>query len=172
MRMAQFAIQAVQPVVTLFVQDMLGQRPDLATLGGLAFSVTGIAGVLAVPFLGHKSDIIGHRTILLISLLGAALFTAPQALPLGYSALVIERFGLGLFVGGILPAANALIRTPDDRIKPWFRIRHGVVGLFHQEHARAPYGWCCCCDCRHPLCLRCDRSVAADQLDLGLVHRS
>ena len=106
---AQFAIQAVQPVVTLFVQDMLGQRPDLATLGGLAFSVTGIAGVLAVPFLGRKSDIIGHRTILLISLLGAALFTAPQALPLGYSALVIERFGLGRFVGGILPAANSLI---------------------------------------------------------------
>ncbi|HLY89157.1 MAG TPA: MFS transporter, partial [Acetobacteraceae bacterium] len=40
MLMAQFATQAVQPVVTLFVQEMLGQRPDLATLGGLAFSVT------------------------------------------------------------------------------------------------------------------------------------
>jgi DHA1 family multidrug resistance protein-like MFS transporter len=99
----------VQPVVTLFVQDMLSQRPDLATLGGLAFSVTGIAGVLAVPFLGRKSDVIGYRTVLLISLFGAALFTAPQALPLGYTAFVIERFGLGLFVGGILPAANSLI---------------------------------------------------------------
>ena len=109
MLMAQFATQAVQPVVTLFVQDMLGQRPDLATLGGLAFSVTGIAGVLAVPFLGRKSDVIGYRTVLLISLFGAALFTAPQALQLGYPAFVIERFGLGLFVGGILPAANSLI---------------------------------------------------------------
>jgi DHA1 family multidrug resistance protein-like MFS transporter len=109
MLMAQFATQAVQPVVTLFVQEMLGPRPDLATLGGLAFSVTGIAGVLAVPFLGRKSDIIGYRTVLLISLFGAALFTVPQAFPLGYSAFVMERFGLGLFVGGILPAANALI---------------------------------------------------------------
>ncbi len=109
MLMAQFATQAVQPVVTLFVQEMLGQRPDLATLGGLAFSVTGIAGVLAVPFLGRKSDIIGYRTVLLISLFGAALFTVPQAFPLGYWAFVMERFGLGLFVGGILPAANALI---------------------------------------------------------------
>jgi DHA1 family multidrug resistance protein-like MFS transporter len=109
MLMAQFATQAVQPVVTLFVQEMLGQRPDLATLGGLAFSVTGIAGVLAVPFLGRKSDIIGYRTVLLISLFGAALFTIPQAFPLGYWAFVMERFGLGLFVGGILPAANALI---------------------------------------------------------------
>lgn len=109
MLMAQFATQAVQPVVTLFVQEMLGPRPDLATLGGLAFSVTGFAGVLAVPFLGRKSDVIGYRTVLLISLFGAALFTLPQALPLGYSAFVVERFGLGLFVGGILPAANSLI---------------------------------------------------------------
>ncbi len=109
MLMAQFATQAVQPVVTLFVQEMLGPRPDLATLGGLAFSVTGIAGVLAVPFLGRKSDVIGYRTVLLISLFGAALFTAPQALSLGYWAFVMERFGLGLFVGGILPAANSLI---------------------------------------------------------------
>jgi DHA1 family multidrug resistance protein-like MFS transporter len=109
MMMTQFATQAVQPVVTLFVREMLGERPDLATLGGLAFSVTGIAGVLAVPFLGRKSDVIGYRTVLLISLFGAALFTVPQALPWGYWAFVVERFGLGLFVGGILPAANALI---------------------------------------------------------------
>lgn len=109
MLMTQFATQAVQPIVTLFVREMLGERPDLATLGGLAFSVTGIAGVLAVPFLSRKSDVIGYRIVLLISLLGAALFTAPQALPLGYWAFVVERFGLGLFVGGILPAANALI---------------------------------------------------------------
>jgi MFS transporter, DHA1 family, multidrug resistance protein len=109
MLMAQFATQAVQPVVTLFVQEMLGDRPDLATLGGLAFSVTGMAGVLAVPVLGRRSDIIGYRTVLLICLFGAALFTAPQAVPLGYWAFVAERFGLGLFVGGILPAANSLI---------------------------------------------------------------
>ena len=109
MLMAQFATQAVQPVVTLFVQEMLGQRPDLATLAGLAFSVTGVAGVLAVPFLGRKSDVIGYRTILLISLFGAALFTVPQAFQFGYPAFVVERFGLGLFVGGILPAANSLI---------------------------------------------------------------
>ena len=109
MLMTQFATQAVQPVVTLFVQEILGQRADLATLGGLAFSVTGIAGVLSVPFLGRKSDVIGYRLVLLISLFGAALFTLPQAFPLGYWAFVLERFGLGLFVGGILPAANALI---------------------------------------------------------------
>ncbi len=112
--MCQFATQAVLPVVTLHVQDMLGPRPDLATLGGLAFSVTGLAGVLAVPFLGKRSDAIGYRSTLLICLAGAALFTLPQALPFGYAAFVVERFGLGLFVGGVLPAANALVGRLTD----------------------------------------------------------
>jgi DHA1 family multidrug resistance protein-like MFS transporter len=118
MMMAQFATQAVQPVVTLYVQEMLGNRPDLATLGGVAFSATGLAGIVAVPFLGRQSDRIGYRRVLLISLVGAALFTAPQSLSFGYPAFVVERFGLGLFVGGILPAANALIgrlTTPANR---------------------------------------------------------
>ena len=109
MTMGQFATQAVGPVVTLFVRDMLGNRPDIATLGGLAFAATGLAGVLAVPFLGKRGDTLGYRKVLMLSLGGAALFSAPQALPLGYWAFVIERFGLGLFVGGVLPAANALI---------------------------------------------------------------
>ena len=109
MVMGQFAAQAVGPVITLHVRDILGPRPDIATLGGLAFSATGLAGVLAVPFLGRRSDRIGYRRTLLICLLGAACFTLPMALPLGYAAFVAERFGLGLFVGAVLPVSNALI---------------------------------------------------------------
>ena len=86
---------AVLPVVTLYVREMLGVRPDIATLGGLAFSATGLAGVLAVPFLGKRSDRIGYRRTLLICLFGAALFTLPMALPLGTGLSWSERFGLG-----------------------------------------------------------------------------
>ena len=136
MLMAQFATQAVQPVVTLYVQDMVGTRPDLATLGGMAFSVTGLAGVLAVPFLGRKSDVIGYRRVLMISLFGAALFTAPQALPLGYWAFVVERFGLGLFVGGILPAANSLVGRLTGVEQSGVRLWAGVVGVFRRERCR------------------------------------
>jgi DHA1 family multidrug resistance protein-like MFS transporter len=107
--LAQFGTRAVEPVVTLYVQDMLGPVAHIATLGGIAFAITGLAGIVAVPFLGKRSDRIGYRLTLMISLAGAALFTLPQALPLGYAAFVVERFGLGLFVGGILPAANALV---------------------------------------------------------------
>ncbi len=47
--------------------------------------------------------------MLLISLGGAALASAPQFFVTNYWAFVAARFGLGLFVGGILPTANALV---------------------------------------------------------------
>jgi MFS transporter, DHA1 family, multidrug resistance protein len=107
--MAQFSTRAVQPVVTLFVQEIVGMRPDLATLGGLAFSVTGLAGMIAVPLLGKHSDEIGYRRVLLICLAGATLTSLPQAFAYSYWTFAAERFGVGLFIGGILPAANALV---------------------------------------------------------------
>jgi DHA1 family multidrug resistance protein-like MFS transporter len=107
--MAQFSTRAVQPVVTLFVQEIVGARPDLATLGGMAFSVTGLAGMIAVPLIGKHSDEIGYRRVLLICLAGATLTSLPQAFVGSYWAFVVERFGVGLFIGGILPTANALI---------------------------------------------------------------
>lgn len=116
--LAQFGVQAVQPVITLYVEQFLGPVPALATLAGFAFSVTGIADLIASPFLGRRSDVIGYRRVLLISLAGAALASAPQAFVPGYWSFVAARFGLGLFVGGILPTANALVgrlAPPGDR---------------------------------------------------------
>ncbi|MFI4982936.1 MAG: MFS transporter, partial [Nevskiales bacterium] len=107
--LAQFSVRAVAPIMTLFVQELTGPRPDLATLGGVAFSVTGLAGMVAVPLLGRRSDVIGYRRVLLICLAGATLTSLPQGFAGNYWTFVVERFGVGLFIGGILPAANALI---------------------------------------------------------------
>lgn len=118
---AQFGIRAVQPVVTLFVQDLIGPVPALATLAGLSFSITGLADVLASPFLGKRSDRIGYRRVLLISLFGAAVASVPQAFVSQYWQFVALRFAAGIFLGGLLPTANALIAR---RVRPEQR---GVV---------------------------------------------
>jgi len=107
--LAQFGVRTVQPVVTLFVQQLVGNPLNLATLAGLAFSVTGVADLLASPFLGKRSDVIGYRRVLLICLFGAALASVPQAFAHSFWEFVIERFGVGCFIGGILPTANALV---------------------------------------------------------------
>jgi len=107
--LAQFGVRTVQPVVTLFVQQLVGNPANLATLAGIAFSVTGVADLVASPFLGKRSDQIGYRKVLLICLFGAAVMSLPQAFAHGYWTFVAERFGVGCFIGGILPTANALV---------------------------------------------------------------
>lgn len=116
--LTQFATMSVQPVVTLYVQDILGDRPDLATLSGVALSVTGLAGIFAVPLLSRAADRYGEKRLVMLALAGAALMTAPQAFTHHYLVFVAERFGLGLFVGSIVPITNALIgrlTPPEER---------------------------------------------------------
>jgi MFS transporter, DHA1 family, multidrug resistance protein len=113
--MAQLSVRTVQPVVTLFVQELVGSPPEIATLSGIAFSVTGLADLISSPFLGKRSDVIGYRKVLLICLLGATLTTAPQIFVGNYWVFVAERFAVGLFIGGILPTAHAMVGRSVSR---------------------------------------------------------
>lgn len=107
--LAQFAVRAVQPVITPFVQELVSTPNGIATLAGFAFSVTGVADLIASPFLGKRSDTIGYRRVLIICLFGGALMSLPQAFVDSYWQFVALRFGIGMFIGGILPTANALV---------------------------------------------------------------
>jgi len=107
--MAQFGVRTSQPIVPLYVKEMVGAVPNLATLAGFAFAVTGLANVISAPFLGNRSDRIGYRRVLLICLAGGTLMTLPQAFASNYWVFTAERFGVGLFIGGLLPTANALV---------------------------------------------------------------
>src|SRR5437762_2026408 len=107
--MAQFGVRTVQPIVTLYVKEMVGDLPNLATLAGIAFSITGLANIISAPFLGNRSDRIGYRRVLLVCLVGGTVTTLPQAFTDNYWIFTAERFAVGLFIGGLLPAANALV---------------------------------------------------------------
>jgi DHA1 family multidrug resistance protein-like MFS transporter len=107
--LTQVSALAPQPVIPLFVQSLLGASSGfVATAAGAAIAVMGVADVLASPLLGKRSDQIGYRRVLIISLIGAAAFTLPQAFATNYAVFLALRFGVGMFLGGILPAANAL----------------------------------------------------------------
>jgi len=45
----------------------------------------------------------------LICLAGGTLITLPQAFTSSYWVFTAERFGVGLFIGGLLPTANAMV---------------------------------------------------------------
>lgn len=107
--LTQFSTMSIQPVLPVFMKELTGGAEYLGTVAGFAFAVTGLADLIASPFLGKRSDRLGYRKVLTICMTGAALFFVPQMLAPNIWVFVAGRFGLGLFVGGILPTANALV---------------------------------------------------------------
>ncbi|NIK77290.1 MFS family permease [Paenibacillus castaneae] len=111
----QFAMMSPMTLIPLYVQELHGTTANLAFFAGFVGSVTGISNLVASPLLGKLSDRIGAERVLGVSLIGAALAFIPQALAGTVWQLLIARFVLGIFLGGLIPAVNALIRryTPD-----------------------------------------------------------
>ncbi len=111
----QFASMSPMTLIPLFVQELHGTTANLAFWAGFVGSVTGLSNMVAAPLLGRLSDRIGAERVLAVSLIGAALAFIPQALADTVWQLLLARFGLGLFLGGLIPAVNSLIRqyTPD-----------------------------------------------------------
>ncbi|QSO55130.1 MFS transporter [Alicyclobacillus curvatus] len=107
--LTQFTVMSVQPVLSVFMKHLAGNVAYLNTVAGFAFAVTGLGDLIASPFLGKRSDVLGYRKVLTICMTGAGLFYLPQAFAPNIWVFVLSRFGLGMFVGGILPTANALI---------------------------------------------------------------
>ena len=100
--LAQIAARGASPMIPLFVHQLLGNSSWLGTAAGAAVAVTGIADVIASPWLGKRSDLLGYRRVLVISLAGAAAFTFPQGWAANIWVFLAMRFGVGVFIGGFL----------------------------------------------------------------------
>ncbi|MEW9672039.1 MFS transporter [Ammoniphilus sp. 3BR4] len=106
----QMAMLGTTPFITSFVQELWGREEMLSLMAGLAVSITGFATMIFSPVLGKWGDRVGSQYVLFYSLLGAGLFLIPHAFVLSLWQLFLCRFLLGMFVGGMLPSVNALIR--------------------------------------------------------------
>ena len=121
---AQVAVMAVQPVLSLFVEALLPGTQHLATMAGAVFAISGFASLLASPYWGKRGDRLGYKRVLAITLLGTGITCLPQALVNQVYQLFLLRFVHGLFAGGILPALYALttLNAPEER-------RGGILGI-------------------------------------------
>lgn len=105
----QFGNQVVAPVLALFVKELNGSEEGAATLAGLELGVTGVASACSAAIAGQLSDRFGHRRVLVISAIMAALLYFPQGFVTNVWQLLVLRGVMGLFFGGVIPSANALI---------------------------------------------------------------
>jgi len=105
----QFAGMIVNPIFPLFVQSLVKSVSRLASITGILLAVTGVTSALSSAIIGRISDKIGYRNMLIISALGAGIFYLPQAFVGSILQLLLLRIILGIFIGGIMPTANAII---------------------------------------------------------------
>lgn len=106
----QFAMLSPGPQMPLFVQQLGAPGGYIVFFAGLVTSVTGLANIVASPQLGKLGDKFGSQYVLMIALLGAAVFFIPHAFVTSVWQLLVCRFLLGMFVGGLLPSLNSLVR--------------------------------------------------------------
>ncbi|QJD83771.1 MFS transporter [Cohnella herbarum] len=127
----QFAMLSPMPLIPLYVQDLHGTTENLAFYAGFVGSVTGISNMICAPLLGKLSDRIGATRILLVSLAGAAVMLIPQAFVGSVGQLLVFRFLLGCFMGGLIPTVNSLVRryTPDGMESRAFGFNSSALSL-------------------------------------------
>ncbi|GGG55464.1 MFS transporter [Paenibacillus radicis (ex Gao et al. 2016)] len=129
--MIQFAMLSPMTLMPLYVQELHGTTANLAFWAGFVGSVTGMSNMIASPLLGRLSDRIGSERILAVSLIGAAVTFIPMALAGSVWHLLLSRFALGVFLGGLAPTVNVLIRkyTPDGMESRAYSFNSSMLGL-------------------------------------------
>ncbi|WP_028562470.1 MFS transporter [Paenibacillus pinihumi] len=129
--MIQFAMISPMPLIPLYVQHLHGTAENVAFWAGFVGSVTGLSNMVAAPLLGKLGDRIGPEKILGVALLGAAILFIPQAFVGTVWQLLIVRFLLGIFLGGLIPTVNSLIRryTPEGRESRAYSFNSSMLSL-------------------------------------------
>ncbi|MBV9327386.1 MAG: MFS transporter [Chloroflexi bacterium] len=107
---ATFGVNVVQPMLPLFVQN-LDPTVSVATVTGVIFTVAGVVAAISSVVWGRTGDRVGFRRLLIAMALGAGLIYVPQAFVTTVVQLIVLRGILGIFDGGLLPSANALIAS-------------------------------------------------------------
>lgn len=73
------------------------------TQAGSAYSAQGAGALLGAILIGQLADRLGKRTMLAVVMAGYGLLLLAGVLVHSYPGLLLQRFGLGLFLGGSFP---------------------------------------------------------------------
>jgi MFS transporter, DHA1 family, multidrug resistance protein len=109
----QYGVNVVLPILPLFVESLdIADSP--ATLTGLIYTVAGLVAAVSSIVMGRIGDRVGYRRMMVVMAVGAALCYIPQAFVQSAAQLIVLRGVLGIFDGGLLPSANAVIAANTE----------------------------------------------------------
>lgn len=104
-----FTSMIIRPILPLFVQELEAGSGRLATLTGSIQGGMAVTSAIAAAFIGRLADRVGHRRVLIIAGVGAAIAYFPMMFAQSALLLFLLSLVVGVFLGGLLPISNALI---------------------------------------------------------------
>jgi MFS transporter, DHA1 family, multidrug resistance protein len=127
----QLAGSVINPILPLFIQSITPDVTILGTATGIILGSTALAGATASAAIGRVSDRMGHWRTLAVCMAGAVLLYIPQGCVRSWHELLILRIFDGMFMGGTMPAVNALIskRTPQENRGSVFGLSTSVASM-------------------------------------------
>lgn len=109
MACANLADSVARVILPLFVDFLRSGPSGVNAATGLALSGAATAGALSALLMGRLADRFGYQRLIIACAGGAALSYAAQATAPNFGVFLVASLGMGLFVGGIIPAANAIL---------------------------------------------------------------
>lgn len=116
--MTNLVILQIQPIVSLYVQQLSHNSDKAVLLTGFIMSLGGIAGALASPLWGKTGQKVGFYKTITLAFISAGLLMSLQGLPNSLVLFGLMQFLCGLGFSGIFPSANSilvLLTPPSSR---------------------------------------------------------
>ena len=112
----QASNNSISPIISLYIQQLLGGHGNVTLISGVIASIPGIATLIAAPRFGRLGDRIGSERILTIGLILAIFVYLPMAFVQNVWRLAMLRFLVGISDACLLPAVQTLITrySPSD----------------------------------------------------------
>jgi DHA1 family multidrug resistance protein-like MFS transporter len=107
----RFSNSMSNPAFPLVVRELLDSVQNLNSITGSIVACAAVAGALSAAVLGHLSDRLGNRFVLVSCSLAAAASSLLHAWAPSLPWLYVARICFGLSVAGMMPAANSIIRA-------------------------------------------------------------
>lgn len=116
--MTNLVILQIQPIVSLYVQQLSHNSDKAVLLTGFIMSLGGIAGALASPLWGKTGQKVGFYKTITLAFISAGLLVSLQGVPNSLVLFGLMQFLCGLGFSGIFPSANSilvLLTPPSSR---------------------------------------------------------
>lgn len=130
-----------------YIKESLGLT-DLAA--GSAYTIQSAGAIVGAVVMGQIADKIGRRNALVISMIGYGSFLLAALLVTDYTSLVVQRVGLGFFMGSMFPIAVGIysgLFSRDVRgviagfVLGTYNVAVAALGFLSAAAFKAGYDW-------------------------------